>query len=238
MSAGYAYPRGRLLVFAKAPTPGTAKTRLIPALGAAGAAELQRHLTRHTLATVSAARLCPTWLCCAPDSRDPFFAACAGAYQVTLRNQAEGDLGARMARAMGQALGEADYAVIIGTDCPALTKDYLGEALVLLDQGADGVLGPAEDGGYVLLGLRRAHASLFRNIPWGGGRVASQTRLRLHRLGWTWRELPTLWDVDRPADLLRLHGGREARCVYPLSAAKEKESDNDQGQDRSSSVVR
>ena len=200
----WAFPRARLLVYAKAPRPGLVKTRLIPALGAVGAATLQARLIRHTVAMATATRLCPVELWCAPGPEEPFFAACQRARPLTLRCQPAGDLGARMLAGANQALEAADYTLIIGTDCPALTQDYLAAALRALDEGAEAVVGPAEDGGYVLLGLRRTAPALFADMPWGSDRVYAETYARLERLGWRWRRLPVLWDVDRPEDLARL----------------------------------
>jgi glycosyltransferase A (GT-A) superfamily protein (DUF2064 family) len=101
------------------------------------------------------------------------------------------------------ALGRCSTAVLVGTDSPLLDAGYLEQALEALE-ARDAVLGPAEDGGYVLLGLRRAAPELFTRIPWGTGQVAAITRERMVSLGWDWVELLELWDVDRPADLKRL----------------------------------
>ena len=193
------------MIFAKAPTPGRVKTRLIPALGESGAAELQRQLIERTLCTAVAAGLGRLDLWCAPDPDDPFFAACAERHGVGLRAQGEGDLGMRMARALEFALAAGAPALLIGCDCPALTSAYLREAAGVLAGGSDAVLGPAEDGGYVLIGLARSPpAQLFENIAWGTASVMQETRTRLARRNWRWRELALLWDVDRPEDLQRL----------------------------------
>lgn len=195
----------RILVFAKAPTPGRVKTRLVPALGEAAAAALQRRLIERTLATAVAAGLGEVELWCAPATNDDFFSACAKQHGIELRAQGEGDLGARMARALDCALAERSPTLLIGSDCPALTPQYLREAALALGEGNDAVIGPAEDGGYVLIGLARSPAApLFEDIAWGSATVLRETRARLARLGWRWRELATLWDLDRPEDLLRL----------------------------------
>jgi glycosyltransferase A (GT-A) superfamily protein (DUF2064 family) len=109
-----------------------------------------------------------------------------------------------MQRAFEHALGAGRPAVLIGSDCPMLGPGVLRSALQALEEGADAVLAPARDGGYALIGLRRVSRRLFEDIPWGGPRVLAETRRRLERLGWKWRELPPVWDVDRPADLARL----------------------------------
>ena len=193
-----------ILVFAKAPVPGEVKTRLIPALGAAGAAELHERLVDRTLATAAAAATGPVELCCAPDAAHPALAALARAHGATLAGQGPGDLGDRMHAAFRRALAGAPAAIVIGCDCPALTPEHLRAAAAALGGGHDAVLAPAEDGGYVLIGLTHASASLFDGISWGGPTVMAETRERLAALGWRWQELETLWDVDRPQDLARL----------------------------------
>lgn len=195
------YPDDCLMVFARAPVPGAAKTRLIPTLGAAGAAALHAQLSHHTLARAITARVAPVQLWCSPGPAHPFFAACRTAFGIDLHTQCEGDLGSRMAGAFDEALDSSRHAVIIGTDCPDLSREDLRQAFHALDEGRDAVLGPAEDGGYVLIGLSRPAPALFRDIDWGSGRVLSQTRKRLGELGLTWRELAPRRDVDRPEDL-------------------------------------
>jgi rSAM/selenodomain-associated transferase 1 len=190
----------RIIVFARAPVPGEAKTRLIPALGAEGAARLHARLVERTLATACAAGVGAVELCCAPDATHPFFAACAARFGVALTAQGAGDLGARMRR----ALAVARPAVLIGSDCPAMTPDYLRGAAGALGDGCDLVFGPADDGGYVLVGANRLNAGCFERISWGGAEVMATQRLRLRAGGLRWTELAPLWDVDRPGDLERL----------------------------------
>lgn len=198
------FPDVRLLIFAKAPVPGRAKTRLIPALGAHRAALLQWRLAEHTLAMATEAKLCPVDLWCDPDTRHPFFARCQRRFGVPLRSQQGTDLGRRMHGALTVALRQAKSAVLIGTDCPGLSSKDLYEALTALAAGVDVVLGPAEDGGYVLIGVRRCSWQLFSGISWGSDQVLQQTRTRLQRLNWQGRELAPRWDVDRPDDLERM----------------------------------
>jgi uncharacterized protein len=193
-----------VIVFARAPTPGEAKTRLIPALGAAGAAALHRRLVMHCLRAASESRLGPVELWCAPDTSDPFFRECERRHGAGLHAQGEGDLGARMRRAFESALAYAARAILVGSDIPALSAQYLRDAERALAGGDDAVIGPAEDGGYALIGLSRCDAGLFRDIPWGGPKVLPETRRRIAALGWRLSELPALWDVDRPEDLERL----------------------------------
>lgn len=186
-------PEPGIAILARAPVPGKAKTRLIPALGAAGAATLQDWLLRHALATAQAAGIGPIalWL-------DGELGGLPDA--VTVYPQPEGDLGARMRAAIEARPGT----LVIGTDCPALTGDHLRLAAQCLRRQVDAVVIPAEDGGYVLIGMREPVSAVFERVEWGTDRVMAQTRRRLAALGWRWRELETLWDVDRPDDLPRL----------------------------------
>ena len=190
---------------ARAPQPGAAKTRLIPALGAVGAARLQRRFTLQALVEASRAATGGVILWGAPHCQHRFFRALRRRLAVELRSQSEGDLGARMAAVFAAYSGPV---VLIGTDCPVLLAAHLvAAARVLRGDGNgpnDAVFVPADDGGYVLVGLRRPQPRLFEGIDWGSERVMAQTRERLSELGLRWLELPTLWDVDRPGDLLRL----------------------------------
>lgn len=198
------FPDARLLIFAKSPVPGRVKTRLAGQLGARGAAELYKRLLRRTLAIARAARLCPVELWCAPDARHGFFADCRRDYGVRLRRQRGGDLGRRMNHALNRALAGKAYAVLIGGDCASLGAAELREALDHLATGREVVLGPAADGGYLLVGLHRPCPALFRGIAWSTPTVLAATRRRLDRAGLAWVELPAGWDVDTPADLRRL----------------------------------
>jgi rSAM/selenodomain-associated transferase 1 len=210
----------RVVVMARAPVAGAAKTRLIPVLGAQGAARLQARLTRHTLAAATQAGIGQVTLACAPDARHAFFRTCAQDFGVDLADQHGDDLGSRMADAFQCLLPESPV-ILIGTDCPALTFLDLRLAWDAL-QFHDAVLTPAEDGGYVLIGLRRFAPALFEGVAWGTDAVLAQTRERLVGAGWRWDETPVRWDVDRPDDLARLRrsglvdiadlGGHEGRA--------------------------
>jgi rSAM/selenodomain-associated transferase 1 len=193
-----------VIAFARAPEPGVSKTRLVPRLGAEGAAALHARLVKHALATARKASFTQIELHCTPDAGDPFFQFCAGHYGVAVVAQADGDLGTRMLAAFERALDGCACVLLIGTDCPALTARHLRQAERALREGSDAVVVPCEDGGYALIGLRRVDARLFEGIEWGGAMVMVETRRRLAALGWQWRELETLWDVDRPEDYERL----------------------------------
>lgn len=195
-------PEARILIFAKAPEPGRVKTRLIPALGPRGAADLHAGLLEETVARLAAARIAPIELWCAPHPQAEPFPRLAAKHDLACYRQQGADLGERMAQAAADGLGRGAPVVLVGTDCPLLDGEYLARALAAMAD-CDGVLGPAEDGGYVLLGLRRAARELFADMPWGTDRVAALTRERMGMLGWRWAELPALWDLDRPEDLAR-----------------------------------
>lgn len=192
-----------IAILAKAPVAGLAKTRLIPSLGAAGAARLQALLTERVVQTALGADLGPVTLWCAPDCADPAFTALATRFGIALRPQIGADLGERMATAIA-AQAPRGPVLVIGTDCPALTSAHLREAAAALADGMDAVLIPAEDGGYVLIGLAAPQSAVFEGVPWGTDRVLAETRARLRAARLRWFEGPLLWDVDRPADLARL----------------------------------
>lgn len=202
-----------IAVLARAPVPGKAKTRLIPALGAAGAAGLAGWMLRRAVATAQAAQLGPVQLFCAGDIDHPDFVACSGITALPRQPQAAGDLGERMLAAAESAL-TADGVIVIGTDCPALTATHLHQVAQELAHH-DAVAIPAEDGGYVLIAMRRPSPELFAGICWGGPEVMTHTRQRLANLGWHWAEPLTLWDVDRIEDVERL-GQMLAQTEDPL----------------------
>lgn len=208
------------MVFAKAPVPGAVKTRLIPVLGPEGAAALHARLIKRTLAVASVAARDALELHAAPE--DDFLRYCAARYNAALVPQYGEDLGDRMHHAFERALSRrgCTSAVLMGSDCPALTGTHIRSALRVLHDGYDAVLGPAEDGGYVLLGVARTDRRLFEGIAWGTSEVLDQTRTRLRELGWRWRELETLWDVDRPADWARLHASQLLEPAARLSGAR------------------
>ncbi len=191
------YPDSCVLQFARAPVPGEAKTRLIPALGPRRAALVHRHMTRAVCAALARAQLCrhELWI----DRPHPFFLRLG----ATLRQQQGAGLGERLAHAARESLRRRRCVLLIGSDCLQLDTAYLRGALDSLHAGCDAALGPAADGGYVLLGLRRFDESLFRDMPWGGPEVARITRQRLAALGWRVELLAERQDVDTP-DALRL----------------------------------
>ena len=190
----------RVVVFAKAPVPGCVKTRLIPALGAEGAAALARDMLERTLAAAQAAGLGPVELCADPTPQDSAWAGVSLPAGLVLSAQGAGDLGQRMARAAERALADTERVLLIGTDCVEMAPGLLRGATRALDS-ADGFMHATADGGYALLGLRRFERSLFEGITWSTSAVAGQTRARFAALGWKLAEGDRLHDVDLPADL-------------------------------------
>lgn len=180
-----------IIVFAKAPLPGQAKTRLIPRLGAWGAARLHERLTRHAVRT---ALLTGDEVEVHGTRRHAFFRS----LKVPFRLQRGRDLGERMHYALRRNPG----AILIGTDCPELGAADLRRAARSLKAGYDAVLAPAEDGGYALIGLKKSRAEFFRGIAWSSERVYADTVQRL--AGHRWRALRRVSDVDRPQDLERV----------------------------------
>ncbi len=191
-----------LIIFTRYPEPGKTKTRLIPALGTEGAANLQRQMTEHTISQAKNlqkiidisleirfvggnSQLMQDWL----------------GYDLVYQSQGEGDLGKRMERSLSNAFqAGAQYIVIIGTDCPNVNAQVLTTAFEELQQ-CDLVLGPAVDGGYYLIGLQQPVPELFTNIDWGTAQVLQQTVEISHLLNLSVVYLPTLADIDRPEDL-------------------------------------
>jgi len=194
----------RLVVFAKAPQAGFAKTRLIPALGAEGAAALARQMLSHTLEQALAAGAQAVELCMSPAPSDPAWKSVALPDAVERSYQGEGDLGARMGRAMERALAQQQGPVLLmGTDCPALSAAHIAEAGRQLEQH-DAVLVPVTDGGYVLIGLKAPCPEVFTGMVWSTQGVAAETLRRLAALGLRVWLGPTLHDMDEAADLVHL----------------------------------
>jgi uncharacterized protein len=190
-----------LTIMAKAPVAGYAKTRLIPALGADGAARLAARLLDHTLQQARAAGFDALTLACAPDTTHAAFASQRDGALVA---QGQGDLGARMQRQFERAFAQGtERALVIGTDAPALDAAMLRRAADALTD-CDAVFVPAMDGGYALIGLRRLLPTLFSAMPWSTGAVMATTRERLAQAAWQHTELPAVHDIDEAADLMHV----------------------------------
>lgn len=187
----------QIAIFARAPVPGAAKTRLIPLLGAEGAAKLHERLVTHAVNRALEAEVGPVTLYCAPDSSHPFFAQTG----LALADQNGADLGARMLHAFEVAQGPL---LLIGADCPAITPGDLRWCARALEKGEPALFLPAEDGGYGLVGLARPVPQIFIDMQWGVADVMAKTRARLLQANIPWLEGRTIWDVDRPDDYARL----------------------------------
>jgi len=197
-----------LIIFAKAPIAGQAKTRLIPALGPEGAARVAEKLLAHTLQQACVVPVDHLELCVSPTTDHPAFeqakVMAAGRLHLTL--QGEGDLGERMHRAFVRVLAVHARALLIGADAPGLTRDVLMAAERALDH-YPAVFVPALDGGYALVGLTRPAPELLLHMAWSTPRVMADTRERLRQLGRRWCELAPVADIDEPADLIHLPEG-------------------------------
>ena len=193
--------RIQLAIFARAPIAGQCKTRLIPALGAEGAAQLHATLVEKTVKTALAVPHADVTLWTVDKPEHPFFRRLAADYPLLKwQQQPEGDLGERMHHVF---MTQQQPTLLMGSDCPAFTSDLLQHYACLLTQHA-AVFVPAEDGGYVLVGLQEPCSQIFEQMEWGTAEVMQQTRKRLQQAQIDWVEAESLWDIDRPEDLSRL----------------------------------
>ena len=188
----------RIVIFAKAPVPGSVKTRLIPLLGEAGAARLAQRMLADTVENALAAGLATPELCATPHPDDSAWLGHLPA-GVRLSDQGPGDLGQRLAAAAKRVIDCDERILLIGTDCPELDGKRLGEAAFRLESH-DAMIHPARDGGYVLLGLARTDPSLFEDIAWSTNTVAATTIARIEALGWSLFVGDVLSDIDDPVD--------------------------------------
>lgn len=194
--------REQLIIFTRYPEPGKTKTRLIPALGAEGAAQLQRQMTEHTLVQarkLHGDRAVSLEIQFAGNSYQSMQAWLGP--ELNYQQQSEGDLGQKMHAAFAKSFADGvARTVAIGTDCPDIDAELLAAAFEAIAQH-DLVLGPAEDGGYYLIGLKRLIPELFVGVKWGTSEVLATTNRIAQTLGVSTFLLPLLNDVDRPEDL-------------------------------------
>ncbi len=189
---------GIVQVLAKAPQVWRVKTRLIPEYGAVIAARFAQHLLYTQLDRL--AGHVPLQLWCSPDPQQPFFQYCAQRFPLSLHQQQGADLGARMAHALAST-GDLPT-VLIGSDCPNIGTVLIEQAFAALAQ-VPVVFAPAEDGGYVLVGMKRLIPCVFEQTAWSHDKVMAETRARLQQQGVAWQELAMQWDVDEPEDVRR-----------------------------------
>lgn len=204
------YPDTVILLFAKAPVEGKVNTRLIADIGVQAATQLQHDLIVQRLLMLTRANLCAVSLMCSPDVQDDYFVQCKKQYPVTLLQQSGADLGKRMLNGIRQALQQYRYCIVIGTDAPALDEVLIRQAIERLKAGSEVVFVPAEDGGYVLVGLQKTYEFLFQGIRWGSAEVMQQSRRKLKKNSISFNELATCWDIDRVEDYQRYLVFKEA----------------------------
>lgn len=204
------FPQSRLLVFCKAPQPGKVKTRLAKDIGESAAATVHQYLAQHCLEQLVKFQIAPVELWCAPDTNHEFFQQCNKKLGIPLRGQVGDGLGQRMQHALKETLSQHSCVVIVGTDCPVFTEGFLHSAFAAASQTKT-VIAPAEDGGYVLLGMSDLQHAIFSEMPWGTSQVFAKT---VERLTGELEILKPLWDIDYVADLRRL---RAAAGSLPLA---------------------
>ena len=199
----FKYPSATILVFAKAPVEGKVKTRLASSIGDEAALRFHEQMLERTLEMVCEYKLASVELHVSGSPDHPLIQSLAKQHGIVVRPQQGSDLGERMYYALEQSLLGSRYCILIGTDCPAMNVDYLANALTALVRGQDVVLGPAEDGGYVLIGARQLSRDWFSDIAWGSRQVLEQSRQKIMAKGVQLEELQTLWDVDKITDFQR-----------------------------------
>ena len=190
----YHFPDYLLVQFAKAPIEGRVKTRMQPVLSTAESVLLHKGLVDHQWRVLreSALASAELWV----SEADPFFGLSFGRVHL---QQGE-SLGDRMAAMFAEATTRASGVVLVGSDCPLIDSDYLRQALEGLQQH-DLVIGPASDGGYVLIGMCSPHPEIFEGVEWGSGSVYQQTVAQIEKANLNWLALSELPDIDRPEDL-------------------------------------
>ena len=199
----FSSPAGKILVFAREPVAGNVKTRLARTIGDQAAVQFHQEVVTKTVEMAAKSGLAELELHVSGNMEHPFFRSLADQYGIGICLQEGNDLGEKMFYALKQSLDHASYCILIGTDCPVMTADYLKQAFHMLENGLDAVIGPAEDGGYVLIGASRVDISWFKNIDWGSQHVLAQSRQRLTANNARYDELQQLWDVDHIDDLHR-----------------------------------
>jgi rSAM/selenodomain-associated transferase 1 len=195
----------RIIIFTKAAQPGFTKTRLIPALGKQGAADLAKRMLMHTLNQSLEANVGPVEICATPPPTDVIWQDFAVSDELEYSDQGKGDLGERLSRVTRRVIDKGESVLLIGTDCTQLTATHLQQAKDSL-RYFDSILIPATDGGYVLFGLNFFHPSLFESVKWSTGTVCAETIDRLKKLDRSVRNFPSMHDIDEPKDLKFLPG--------------------------------
>ena len=204
----YKYSDAVVLIVAKAPVAGQVNTRLIPDIGVEAATALQAVLIQSRLKSLNEIKLCETQLRCAPDVHHPFFKQCQSQYKVELYEQngddhdGHQDQNESVSLAIEQSLKRFKRVVLIGADAPSLSSEHIETAIEQLENH-DVVIGPAVDGGYVLIGMSQHSDAVFQIVEWGTDQVLDETRLKIKENKLSCFELEPCWDIDRVEDYLR-----------------------------------
>lgn len=195
----------KIAILARAPVPGAAKTRLIPALGVENTARLAARMLNHGVQQAQLAQVGPVelWV---TEPGHPVWSSLAIPSEVDIFEQGYGDLGDRMAQIAKRAIGNRRTVILMGTDCPALDARRLRSLAEAL-QSHDAAIVPARDGGYVALALNRYEPGLFQDMPWSTREVLAVTLQKMDTLGWRYKSFPALRDIDEPQDLVDLPVG-------------------------------
>lgn len=200
-----------LCIFARTPVLGQVKRRLAPELGDAGALMAHEELLQGVLDRCAGGADYRTelWL----TSLSAPWSSSLKRDDLVMKEQPDGDLGARMQFVLEEGLETGASIVLIGSDCPDIDRDYIVAAFRSLE-GFPVVLGPAEDGGYGLVGLNRSVPELFEDMTWGDEKVVSRTLTRAAAAGVDVALLPKIYDVDLPRDWQRYR--RSNRAPRPV----------------------
>ena len=193
-------------LFVKAPLKGKVKTRLIPALGEMEVLKLYEAMLEYMIALLCKPRYCKVELWVALDSEHEFIQRMAKQYACTVYAQQGESLGERMQYAVASGLESKQRVVLVGGDCLSVDLPYIKNAVALLDCEGGAVIGPAEDGGYVLLAVTKLEEAMFEGIEWGSSGVLKQTLKKCVQQNYVCQLLDMRWDLDRPEDLQRLVG--------------------------------
>lgn len=185
---------------AREPVPGLVKTRMLPELSPEQACELHRELVYWTAGILTSSRLAEVELWVAGNTRSPLFQQCQALGVSAVRSQSGSHLGERMHNALADGLARYSKVILVGSDIPQIDRNYLEAAVSALDN-VEVVLGPALDGGYVLIGVKSLQAEWMADMAWGSDTVYAETVARLEATGTDWAPLSVLQDIDRPEDL-------------------------------------
>lgn len=192
----------QLIIFAKSPVSGKCKTRLIPLLGEQAANDFYKELLLHTITIASQLNDIDIAVYAYPDTQHEFLQELAKEYSCSLHSQQGNNLGDRMHNAMQHSLQNHTQCVLIGSDCPSITPVYIQRAFNSLNSHTI-TIGPAKDGGYVLIGACEIQPDIFSNTEWSSGRVLQQCISNIERLDLRYELLETLWDIDTPNDFIQ-----------------------------------